>query len=197
MYTTYLCFYYNVHMIHRHHLLEIILWPNDDGTFKLITNSEKRLKDLGVYKDYKLTIRLEHNIHRILHDMYPSDERLIAYKMNVAKMQQSNIGRVASIETRKKLSIAKTGMKFTDEHRHNLSISHKGLMRGYKHTTIARENMSKAQKGRIITQEHRDKLSDAKKGRRWYNNGVYSVQAFECPPGFKPGRIYKRKRAAK
>ena len=39
---------------HRHHLLEIILWPNGDDTFKTILNSRERLQQLGIYDDYKL-----------------------------------------------------------------------------------------------------------------------------------------------
>lgn len=30
----------------RHHLLEIILWPNEDGSFTKIINSRNRLKNL-------------------------------------------------------------------------------------------------------------------------------------------------------
>lgn len=30
-------------------------------------------------------------------------------------------------------------------------------------------------------------------GMKWYNNGVTSVVAASCPPGYCPGRIYKRK----
>ena len=44
-------------ILHRHHLLEIILWPNNDGTFTKIINSKKRLEELGIYDDYKLCIK--------------------------------------------------------------------------------------------------------------------------------------------
>ena len=54
-------------MIDRHHLLECILWPNGDGTFRKIVNTEKRLDELGIYKDYKLTILIEHGIHSSMH----------------------------------------------------------------------------------------------------------------------------------
>lgn len=53
--------------IDRHHLLECILWPNGDGTFRKIINTGKRLDELGVYKDYKLTIPIEHRTHMIMH----------------------------------------------------------------------------------------------------------------------------------
>lgn len=54
-------------IIDRHHLLEIILWPNDDGTFTEIRNSAERLQELGIYDDYKLTIPLTHSEHTRLH----------------------------------------------------------------------------------------------------------------------------------
>ena len=54
-------------MIDRHHLIECILWPNGDGTLRKIVNTGKRLDELGVYKDYKLTIPIEHRIHMIMH----------------------------------------------------------------------------------------------------------------------------------
>lgn len=54
-------------MIDRHHLLECILWPNGDGTFRKIVNKAKKLKELGVYKDFKLTIPIDHSIHQTMH----------------------------------------------------------------------------------------------------------------------------------
>lgn len=54
-------------MIDQHHLLECILWPNVDGTFRKIINRAKRLEDLGVYNDYKLTIPIDHSTHQKMH----------------------------------------------------------------------------------------------------------------------------------
>ena len=54
-------------MIDRHHLLECILLPNGDGTFRKIINRSQRLKDLGVYEDYKLTIQIDHAVHSSMH----------------------------------------------------------------------------------------------------------------------------------
>lgn len=53
--------------IDRHHLLECILWPNGDGKFRKIVNRAKRLEDLGVYNEWKLTIQIERNIHQTMH----------------------------------------------------------------------------------------------------------------------------------
>lgn len=52
----------------RHHLLEIILWPNDDGTFKKIINTADDLKRLGVYDDYKMTIEITNSEHTTMHN---------------------------------------------------------------------------------------------------------------------------------
>lgn len=54
-------------MIDKHHLLECILWPNGDGTFRKIINTKKRLKELGIYNQMKLTIPIDHRDHSILH----------------------------------------------------------------------------------------------------------------------------------
>lgn len=54
-------------MIDRHHLLECILWPNCDGTFRKIINRAERLKELGIYDDYKLTIQIDHSAHQTMH----------------------------------------------------------------------------------------------------------------------------------
>ena len=54
-------------MIDRHHLLECILWPNGDGTFRKIINTQDRLRELGIYDEYKLTIPIEHGAHNTMH----------------------------------------------------------------------------------------------------------------------------------
>ena len=57
----------------RHHLLELILWPNKDGTFTKICNSADRLKELNVYDDYKMTIELTNSQHITLHNNFRTD----------------------------------------------------------------------------------------------------------------------------
>lgn len=51
----------------RHHLLECILWPNGNGTFRTINNSMNRLIELGIYYDYKLCITITNSAHWSLH----------------------------------------------------------------------------------------------------------------------------------
>jgi hypothetical protein len=96
--------------IHRHHLLEIILWPNGDGTFRTILNSRKRLIELGIYFDYKMTIPVSKSEHSSLH------------------------GRNRSEDTRRRLSISKSGKSQTIAHRENLSKSHIGKCFGSKNS---------------------------------------------------------------
>lgn len=60
--------------MHRHHLLEIILWPNEDGTFRTIHNSAKRLSELGIYDDFKMTIQVTASEHMRLHMSNESEE---------------------------------------------------------------------------------------------------------------------------
>lgn len=94
-------------IIDRHHLLEIILWPNKDGTFRTILNSAERLKELGIYADYKMTIPLTRSEHCRLH------------------MKD----RIVNNETRNKMSKSKKGKTlkpFSDEHKQHIRVSRIG-----------------------------------------------------------------------
>lgn len=81
-----------------------------------------------------------------------------------------------------KLNKARTGILLTDEHR---------------------KHISEGTKLRFITQgcslETRQKLSKSKlgnkslTGRHWYNNGTKNVAAFECPEGYVPGKLSKKR----
>lgn len=126
-------------IMHRHHLLEIILWPNGDGTFRKILNTKKRLRELGIYDDWKLTVTIQADEHSRMH------------------------GNNRSYVTKRKMSKAKKGKKHSEE---------------------AKAKMSAAKKGNTNV-----------KGRIWYNNGITSIRAIECPIGFTLGRICKRKEA--
>lgn len=49
--------------------------------------------------------------------------------------------------------------------------------------------MSEARKKCWQNEEYRRRISESLKKYHWYNNGVKSVRALECPEGFKPGRL--------
>ena len=94
--------------IDRHHLLEIILWPNGDGTFRTILNSRDRLKELGIYDEFKLTIPLRHSEHTRLHN----------------KGNKHFYGKHHSEDTRNKISDSMKGIKrapFSEEHKRRIS----------------------------------------------------------------------------
>lgn len=62
------------HCMVQHHLLELLLWPNADGSFRKICNTADRLKELGIYDDYKLCIPLTNSEHVRLHNNFRTDE---------------------------------------------------------------------------------------------------------------------------
>lgn len=92
----------------RHHLLEIILWPNDDGTFRTILNSADRLKELGIYNDHRLTITMTQSEHSTLHGTNRSEatRKKLSASMKSAMIGERNpmYGQTRSEETRKKIS---------------------------------------------------------------------------------------------
>ena len=169
--------------MHRHHLLEIILWPNGDGTFRKIINTIKRLSELGIYDDWKLTITIPADEHLRMHNHNRTDEywNKVSQSMSIAKSGEKNnmYGKTHSDATKRKMSKAKKGKKLSAEHRAKMCEALSG------------EN--NPMYGKTHSAEVKAKMSAAKKGRRWYNNGVRSVLNNECPIGFVPGRIYKRK----
>ncbi len=78
----------------------------------------------------------------------------------------------------KLISLATKGLKFTEEHRNNISKANKGKKRtdeqrknisefrkGRKHSEETRIKQSKASKGKRKSEEHRINLSKAKKGK--------------------------------
>lgn len=88
-----------------------------------------------------------------------------------------------SDELKLKLSLAKKGKIFTDEHRKNLSLSHKGNMptnieqlRNYnKGRPLSEEhkrNIGLKHKGKIISEETRRKIGLAGLGRKAWNKGI-------------------------
>jgi len=88
-------------------------------------------------------------------------------------------GKRHSAEARKKISDAKKGKTLSDEHKHKLSESHKG-MTGKRHSEETKKKMSESQKGKSL-------------GKHWYNNGIINTFAKSCPDGFVEGVIRKEK----
>ena len=97
------------------------------------------------------------------------------------KISETSKGKHHSDESKKKISEAMKGKHNSSEHNRKISEAHKGK--------------PGPNKGKHLSEEVKKKLSEAKKGntnvkgKHWYNNGKISKRAYECPPGFVPGRI--------
>lgn len=57
------------------------------------------------------------------------------------------------------------------------------------HSEETCKKLSEANKGKPKSEDHKKKLSESKKGRHWYTDGKNNIQAFECPEGFRKGRV--------
>ena len=91
----------------------------------------------------------------------------------------------------------------------HISLHHKGRPK----SETARKHMSEAKKGkpsinggwakgltketdpRVARMGNRTGKHDTTTGRKYYNNGIKNVLAFECPEGFWPGMKPKKRRA--
>lgn len=80
------------------------------------------------------------------------------------------------------------GKHHSDESKKKISEANKG-MRKPSRSEEHRRKLSESNKGKHRSDETKKRISDAKKGRHWYTNGVDSVLTFECPIGYKPGRV--------
>ena len=81
-----------------------------------------------------------------------------------------------SSETKRKMSIAKKNM--SEETKQKMSIAHQGK--------------TPWNKGKKLSEETKLKLSNAFNALYWFNNGITTIRARECPEGFVKGRL-KRK----
>ena len=93
-----------------------------------------------------------------------------------------------SLETRKKVSNALTGRKFTKERRNKLSEFAKTRI-GSKNSNFGNRGESNPLFGTHQTKEHREKIANSRKGKHWFNNGVELTFCAKCPEGFVEGWI--------
>ena len=106
-----------------------------------------------------------------------------------------------------KLSRSKKGWKMSDEQKKKLSEALKGRQAWNK--GLHPEQMRHSEEWKIKQKERlkqqwdtgKRQVSDAFKqaamtnavGRKWFTDGTTCVMAYECPEGFRPGRIVTRK----
>lgn len=84
------------------------------------------------------------------------------------------------------------GKHISEDHKRKISEAQKGKpshVKGYHWSEEQRKRASEAHKGQSA-------WNKGKKVGCWYNNGTISVLRQECPEGFVPGRIYKRKKSS-
>lgn len=85
-------------------------------------------------------------------------------------------------------------------HYKGVSKRNKSNYKGFngKHTEESKKRISEARIGKRMSKEFRKKISlrnignTYTKGKKWFNDGIISTMAFECPEGFVEGRIYRR-----
>lgn len=78
------------------------------------------------------------------------------------KMSESSLGKTMSEESKRKMSVAKTGTKMSLETKKKMSESGKGRIFSEEH----RRNLSIANKGKKLSQETKDKMSLTKNLRK-------------------------------
>ena len=103
----------------------------------------------------------------------PACELIFLTKIDHQRLH--HLGKQPSEESCKKMSEARKGKP--------------SWMKGKHHSEESRKKISEARKGKHFSEEHKRKLSDVQKGTHWYNNGVKSTRAKECPKGFVKGKI--------
>ena len=108
------------------------------------------------------------------------------------KMSKARINKPKSAETRKKMSEAQKGKHRSEETRKKIGEAQKGKSKPKSAET--RKKISESKKGKPKSAEARKKMSESKNGSYFFNNGVKSIRAKECPgPEWQRGR---RKRKA-
>lgn len=125
-----------------------------------------------------------------LHGLYynrPAQELIFLTKSDHMAIHTSGnnnpfFGKHHDDEAKKKISEAVKGKHWSlsEETKKKMSSAMKGNKRwlGRHHSEETKKKMSEAMKG------HRNTL-----GMRWYNNGIVTIRAKECPEGFVPGRL--------
>lgn len=116
------------------------------------------------------------------------------------KMSKSHKEAMNRPEVKEKCRKSHLGNEITEEHRKKISEALKGKntwSKGKKLSEETKEKIRKTLKGRVFSEEHRKKISEACKNKnrntKWYNDGIKSVQAYECPEGYVEGFLHNCK----
>lgn len=133
---------------------------------------------------------------------FNSTDRTIGYNLTAG-----GNGGVPTEEARRKMSEAQKGKHHSDETKAKMSEAMKGNTPSTKGKTLKKYKwltptgfigvMDISHKNRfhpdwILIEESKPEMTDKYKRKWWFNNGVAEIKTFECPAGFRFGRI-KRK----
>ena len=175
-----------------HHRLET---HNSDGERRLVDITADELKALDMYYNR------------------PADELIFMTIYEHSRLHMK--GKHHSEETRKKIGSAQKGNKYALGYKHSEEAKNKiaEAMKGEKnpfygkhHSEETKKKLSEANKGKHLgkdnsfygkhhSEEVKNRIGEKNKvrmkGMRFFNNGKISKRAYECPPGFVPGRIKK------
>lgn len=94
----------NKDSIVRHHLLELMFYIDENGNKITINNSVERLKELGIYDDWKMCIEMTQSEHMRLHMTNLSDETKAKMFKERSGKNHPMYGKTHSNETKNKMS---------------------------------------------------------------------------------------------
>lgn len=144
------------------------------------------------------TVEESNMLERFYIALYDSASRTGGYNMLLGgDAYNINYKRTLSPEVRKKLSEAKKGKPLP--HLHNDTVRKKIsiALTGYKHSDEFRKKCSQRTKGQVpwnkgkkATAKARYNQSLGHKGYHWYTDGINNTQSRECPEGMHPGRTF-------
>lgn len=198
----------------RHHILPkslFSLWGNDERNLVLLTAREHFFCHQLLYKIYPCK---EMNYALFYMSICKKDGmKLSSRQYEKVKLEYSNY----KSEDMKGENNSFYGKHHSEETRKHWSEIRKGTicgkdnpMFGKTHSDEAKQKLREANLGtnnpfygKHHTEEAKRILSEKHKGvqtvlgRKWYTNGVECVIANECPEGFWPGRIIKRRSKSK
>lgn len=145
----------NKDTIVRHHLLELMFYIDENGNKITINNSVERLKDLGIYDDWKLCIEMTQSEHIRLHNANRSAETL-------AKMSVAQTGKTLSDETKAKLSVAMSKITGENHHMFGKTLSEETKKKiseslsGRTHSDKTKKKISENNVSHILTKEYKE-----------------------------------------
>ena len=198
----------------RHHILPkslFPLWGKDERNLVLLTAREHFFCHQLLYKIYpckEMNYALFYMANCKKEGMKLSSKQYERvrleysnYKSNDMKGENNSFyGKRHSEETRKLLS----------ENRKGKFCGKDNSMFGKTHSDEAKQKLREANLGpnnpmfgKHLSEESKRKIGEKHKGlkpvlgRKWYTNGVECVISDECPKGFWPGRIIKRRSKSK